>query len=223
MDRMADKLEELPLFPLDTVLFPYGTMQIRITNPLHRQIIRRCLEFEQGFGIVLTRTKPDGEAEDPYMVGTAVRIEQVDELEDGSLDVRVQGERRFRIRKLDYSREFLTGFVEPVVELEVEDNPRTDALVMRARESFSMLIEGVLARPNYNIQVVFPSDPTALSFVIANFLPLENLEKQRLLETTDTQGRLADLIPLIEQQIVTARPRVYRLGAEHLKEWINRN
>jgi hypothetical protein len=34
---------------------------------------------------------------------------------------------------------------------------------------------------------------------------------------------LADLIPLIEQQIVTARPRVYRLGAEHLKEWINRN
>lgn len=218
-------LEKMPLFPLHTVLFPYATIQLHVFEERYREMVRHCTEFDEPFGIVLIRSGAEvGAPAEPYMVGTAVRVLHVHTYEDGRMDLRVAGERRFRVRRLEESKSYLVGLVEPVVELDIEDNPRVDALMMRARESFRILIEGSFARPDFSIQVIFPNDPTALSFVIANYLQLENLEKQRLLETTDTAERLTSLIPLIERQIVEAKtPNLYRIGPEHLQEWIHPN
>jgi Lon protease-like protein len=91
-------------------------------------------------------------------------------------------------------------------------------------EGFQLLVEGLLARPNYNVQVRFPNDPVVLSFTIANLLPIENREKQRLLETTDTLERLAGLIPILEQQLLQVnKPHMKRLALADLQEWISRN
>ncbi|MFQ3668573.1 MAG: LON peptidase substrate-binding domain-containing protein, partial [Fimbriimonadaceae bacterium] len=99
-------------------------------------------------------------------------------------------------------------------------------------ECFQILVEGLLARPGFNVQIVYPSDPVALSFTIANLLPIENLEKQRLLETTDTMERLASLIPILERQLSEIDelrsqmidPSVpYRLTMSDLEEWIHPN
>jgi len=223
---MAHQLEAMPLFPLNTVLFPYAKMQLHIFEDRYLQLVRDCSESEQSFGIALIRTGVEiGGPAEPFLVGTAARISNVQELEDGKLDVRVSGERRFRIRKIDESLPYLVGMVEPVVEMDVLDNPRTDALVMRVRESFRALVEASLGRPEYSIEIVYPSDPTALSFMIANILHLENDQKQRLLETTDTLERIADLIRLIEVQILEAKPSAhsYRLTSQYLQEWINPN
>lgn len=189
-------------------------------------MLNECIEFEQPFGVVLIRTGAEVGAgpPEPYMVGTAVRIVRYSTHEDGKMDVFVQGERRFRVRRIDESKPYMVGFVEPVIEIDVQDSPRTDALTMRVRESFEMLIEGTFSRSEFNVQVRLPEDPTMLSFAIAHFLPLENIEKQRLLETTDTLERLTELRHLIEHQIVHARaPRYYKLSAEHLEEWMNPN
>lgn len=189
-------------------------------------MLNECIEFEQPFGVVLIRTGQEVGAgpPEPYMVGTAVRIVRYSTYEDGKMDVFVQGERRFRVRKLDESKPYLVGFVEPVIEIDVQDSPRTDALTMRVRESFEMLIAGTFSGSEFNVKVRLPDDPTMLSFAIAHFLPLENIEKQRLLETTDTLDRLTELRHLIEHQIVHARtPRYYKLSMEHLEEWMNPN
>lgn len=223
---MAQHLEAMPLFPLNTVLFPYAKMQLHIFEDRYLQLVRDCSESEQSFGIALIRSGEEvGGPAEPFLVGTAARISNVQVLDDGKMDVRVSGERRFRIRKIDESMPYLVGMVEPVVEMDVLDNPRTDALVMRVRESFRGLVEASLGRPEYNIEIVYPSDPTALSFMIANTLHLENDQKQRLLETTDTLERIADLIRLIEVQIVEAKPTAhsYRLTSHYLQEWINPN
>jgi Lon protease-like protein len=222
---MAQHLEELPLYPLHTVLFPYATTLLHVSEARYREMINRCVEFDQAFGIVLIRngTTPGGVAE-PYMVGTAVRVQHVNTYDDGHMDVNVRGERRFRVRSLDESQSYLVGMVEPVFEMEIEEDPRTESLVMDVRENFRMLIEGVFGGPDYNIQILYPPDPTALSFVIANYLTLENIEKQRLLETTDTVERLAELKPLIERQIMNARTRHYfKLTRHHLEDWIYPN
>jgi len=223
---MAHQLEELPLFPLHTVLFPYAPLSLHIFEPRYREMLQTCLEYEQPFGVVLIRKGDESgpELAEPYMVGTAVRIVYHARDEDGNFDLQVQGERRFRVRKLDESRPYLVGFVEPVVEIEVEDNPRTDALTMRVRESFEMLIEATISRPEYNVHIRLPDDPTILSFAIAHFLPLENIDKQRLLETTDTLARLTELRGFIEQQIVHARtPRTFRLTSQMLSAWVHPN
>lgn len=221
---MAQHLEEMPLYPLNTVLFPYATTLLHVSEERYREMINRCVEFDQAFGIVLIRNGSGGDMAEPYMVGTAVRVQHVNTYDDGHMDVNVRGERRFRVRSLDESRPYLVGMVEPVFELDLDEDPRTDSLVMDIRESFRILIEGVFGRPDYNIQILYPPDPTALSFVIANYLTLENIEKQRLLETTDTLERLAELKPLIERQIMNARTRQYfRLTRHHLEDWIYPN
>ncbi len=223
---MAHDLEELPLFPLHTVLFPYAPLQLHIFEDRYKQMLADCIDFEQPFGIVLIRSGSESGTEpvEPYMVGTAVRIVKYSTYDDGQMDISVQGERRIRIRRIDESKPYLVGFVEPVVEMELEDTPRTDALTMRVRESFEMLIEGTFSRSEFNVQVRLPDDPTILSFAIAHFLPLENIEKQRLLETTDTLERLTQLRQLIERQIVHAKtPAYYKLTQQHLSDWMNPN
>ena len=220
---MADALEEMPLFPLNTVLFPYAQLQLHVFEPRYLELIEHCVENDTDFGVVLVREGGDSE---PYLVGTAVRIKRVDRLEGGKLDVRVQGQRRFRIRRLDEdSHAFMVGHVEPVVELEVDDTPRVDALTYRLKECVEEYIRTELRHYDFKIQQIsLPVEPTALSFVVANLLKIENLEKQRLLETTDTVERLADMVPLLQQQIIEVHTGgAYRVTASMLSEWVSPN
>ena len=222
---MSQELEELPLFPLSTVLFPYATVQLHVFEERYRQLVRDCLQLDTSFGIVLIRSGSEvgGQAE-PYMVGTTVRITRVHTFDDGRMDIQVQGERRFRIRRIDETKPYLIGYVEPVVELESEESPRADALIMKAREDFELWIQRLISRQDFNVQVRFPEDRVALSFAIANLLPIENLVKQRLLETTDTLERIQGLIPILEEQILEAKvPTYFRLHPEDLKDWITPN
>jgi Lon protease-like protein len=220
---MAHELEEMPLFPLNTVLFPYASVQLHVFEERYRELVQDCLTEDRPFGIVLIRSGEEvGGQADPYMVGTAVRIVKVHTYDDGRMDIQVRGERRFRIREFDETRPYLTGFVEPVIEHAIEETPEAAELLTRAREECEVFIQRLLARQEFSVQVVFPPDPVALSFTIANLLQMENLEKQRLLETTDTLERVQDLLPIMEQQLLEdpIDPATYRLSGEDLREWI---
>ena len=221
---MIPQLEELPLFPLNTVLFPYAQVRLHVFEDRYREMVRSCLQEDRPFGIVLIRSGSEIGTADPYLVGTVVRIVQVDTYEDGRMDIQVQGERRFRIRELDETRPYLVGKVEPVVEHDLEDSARAALLLSKAREEFEVLIQKLFARQEFSVQVVFPTDPVALSFTIANLLPMENLDKQRLLETTDTLERVEDLLPILEQQSKEVRQtNLYKIGSDDLREWITPN
>lgn len=221
---MSQPLEELPLFPLNAVIFPYAALQLHVFEERYREMIRTCLEFDRPFGVVLIRSGSETGQADPYMVGTVVRIMQVTNHDDGTFDVQVQGERRFRIRELDESHSYLVGRVEPVIEREIEDSPRANQLLALARDEFENLMRKFFARQEFNVQVVFPPDPVALSFTIANLLHMDNLDKQRLLETTDTLDRVEELIPVLQMQSVEAAvPAYYKIGSQDLQEWVNAN
>ena len=107
---MADALEQLPLLPLNTVIFPYAQTQLHVFEPRHQEMVRYCTENDTGFGVVLTR-----EGSDTYLVGTAVRIAATRTLDDGNIDLRVHGQRRFRVRRLD-EREAARAPLAPAIE-----------------------------------------------------------------------------------------------------------
>ena len=222
---MANHLEELPLFPLHAVLFPYERLQLHVFEPRYCEMVKRCIEFDAPFGVVLIRHGEEiDDTPEPFLVGTACHIEQVHHYPDGRMHISVMGERRFRIRKLDETNPFMVGFTEPILETEWEDTPRRMALSSRLEETFRILITGMLSRPDFNIEVQLPDDAMMRSFVVARFLNLENLVKQRLLESTDTEQRLAELIPLIEKQIIESKAQlVHKLTPEHMAEWITPN
>src|SRR5512139_3168148 len=90
--------EEIPLFPLNTVLFPGGPLPLRIFEARYLDLVKRCLREDSGFGVVLIREGVEaGGPAQTYDVGTYARIVDFSQQPDGLLGIRAQGERRFRI------------------------------------------------------------------------------------------------------------------------------
>jgi ATP-dependent Lon protease len=91
-------------------------------------------------------------------------------------------------------------------------------------QDFGFLVTQMLARPDFNIQVQLPEDPGVLTYTIARFLNLENPQKQRLLENTDVEQRLHDLVKMLEEKMIeTKTQRFQKLTSQDLSEYINLN
>jgi uncharacterized protein len=90
----------LPLFPLNTVLFPGGPLSLRIFEPRYLDMVRRCLKELSPFGVVLILAGAEaGEISAVADIGTSARLVDFDTLPDGLLGVTCIGERRFRLQR----------------------------------------------------------------------------------------------------------------------------
>jgi Lon protease-like protein len=88
----------IPLFPLNTVLFPGGVLPLRIFEPRYLAMISECLQERKGFGVCAIRTGGEvGRAAQCYAVGTVASVEDFDCGQDGLLHVTARGRRRFRV------------------------------------------------------------------------------------------------------------------------------
>lgn len=97
----------IPLFPLDTVLFPGTALPLHIFESRYREMIGECLAAKTEFGVVR------GEEQQMAVIGCTARIVRVvEQYEDGRMDILCEGSRRFEIDALDDSREFLQADVE---------------------------------------------------------------------------------------------------------------
>jgi Lon protease-like protein len=105
----------LALFPLNTVLFPGMPLQLHIFEERYKQMINRCIQQGQPFGVVLIRkgVEAHGPLAEPYAIGTMARISQVQKLSQGRMNILSVGAERFRVVEFDYaSRPYLVGSVE---------------------------------------------------------------------------------------------------------------
>ena len=90
---------DLPLFPLQTVLFPGGRLPLRIFEQRYMDMAKECLRENLPFGVCLIREGREvGEPALPEDVGCTARIVEWDMPQLGVLQVVTRGERRFRIR-----------------------------------------------------------------------------------------------------------------------------
>ena len=82
---------ELPLFPLNIVLFPGQTLPLHIFEPRYQKMVQKCIAEKSPFGVVLLN-EDDGE---PYSVGTYADITSIEPLEDGRMNINIVGIERF--------------------------------------------------------------------------------------------------------------------------------
>src|ERR1700730_2057355 len=104
---------ELPLFPLNLVLFPGTVSPLHIFEMRYRQMILDCRREDRPFGIVLARPESEHLNEKPYPVGTMVDISNLTRMEDGRYTLMAIGTKRFRIVSEHRKRPYLSGLVEP--------------------------------------------------------------------------------------------------------------
>jgi Lon protease-like protein len=93
---------EQPLFPLRTVLFPDGLLELKIFEARYLDLMSRCLRESMPFGVVALRSGSEarsgaGDAVRLYDVGTLAELIEVDSAQTGILLVRCRGTRRFAV------------------------------------------------------------------------------------------------------------------------------
>lgn len=194
------KRDEVPLFPLDTVLFPGGMLGLRVFELRYIDMVRECARTDGVFGVSLILAgRETGAGAVPAAIGTLARIVDFDTLPDGLLGISVSGELRFRVEK---SRVRANGLMigeirrwadEPAVPVPVEFSLLPTILERMAEQAGLAWRNG--PRDRYE-------DASWVSFRLAELLPLNDTDRQQMLELTDPLERLAalrDAIPRFQK------------------------
>ncbi|MFI6757783.1 LON peptidase substrate-binding domain-containing protein [Micromonospora sp. NPDC050417] len=208
----------LPVFPLGTVLFPGLVLPLHIFEERYRELVRHLIGLPDGtpreFGVVAIRsgweTRPvagqggPGGAVTLHEVGCTAEVRQVTELPDGRFDLVTVGRRRFRINEVDESAApYLTAEVEWLPEPEGQE-AAADLLAPRVLAVFRQYLSVVRAESE-EISEQLPDDPTVLSHLVAATASLTVADRQRLLATPDTAGRLRAELRLLSREAALLR------------------
>jgi len=179
----------LPLFPLHTVLFPETTLPLHVFEPRYREMIGRCLEHDETFGIALILDGDEvGGHAIPRRIGTEAAIIACQRNAHGEYDIVVQGQRRFAIRSLDRGRAYPRADVDWLDESPGKD---VDILAEAVGRLFEGIVETLDMAGHASVDETWKEmDPRTLSFRVAAALPGTVDIRQELLETPDTASRL---------------------------------
>jgi uncharacterized protein len=186
--------EDIPLFPLSTVLFPGGPLPLRIFETRYVDMVRSCLRGGTAFGVLLIREGAEvGGTAATVDVGTCARIVDFNPMPDGLLGIICRGESRFRlVEKWRQPDGLNRGRIELI------DAPPKTTVPERFRH-LGDLLRRVLPELG-TLYAAIPrgfDDADWVSCRLAEILPLEQREKQQLLELDDPVERLARLAPHI--------------------------
>ena len=169
---MDQTVRELPLFPLNVVLFPQMMLPLHIFEERYKEMIHVCRGRDSRFGVVLIKEGQEvGEPAVPHDVGTTARIARVAPLEEGQMDLITMGERRFRLEEITQWQPYLKGRVRFFEPEEVGEPPPTAEMIEDLRTTLGRYLRAILGlRGGWVRQVESPMDPVDLSFYIASVL-----------------------------------------------------
>lgn len=186
----------LPLFPLNTVLFPDGMLPLRVFEARYMDMITHCMKAGGTFGVCLIVAGHEvGEAAVPHPVGTEARIEKWDMAEPGVLSILVRGGRRFRIEDHEVEHDgLLTATVRWLAEPAPEAVPAAQAEILPLLRSLAADL-GERMPPPHRFD-----DAAWVGARYAELLPIPQLARQRLLELDDIVSRLEIIQQFLRQR-----------------------
>ena len=167
-------------------------MSLRIFEPRYLDMIRDCARNNTGFGVCLILDGGEvGEPATPVTVGTLARIADFDTGPDGLLGILARGERRFRVQKTRVRDDgLIRAQVEWIDEGEMQSVPAECGLLATILERFHEQAGGEYAQ----IERARYDDAAWVAYRLAEALPLEQAERQLLLQMPDPIGRLNQLM-----------------------------
>ena len=188
--------ETVPIFPLQTVLFPGSLLPLRIFEARYMDMAKACLKDGSLFGVCLIKEGAEvGAPAVPEPVGCLARIAECDMEELGILKVKAEGLERFRIVSSQTTAQGLVvGEIERLEPEPAGEAPGLDESAEFLRKAIIGIVESRFAAP-FRFE-----DPSWVSFRLAEILPLRNDVKQKLLELTDATLRLGVLHQVLKKQ-----------------------
>ena len=210
----------LPIFPLpNVVLFPNVFLPLHVFEPRYREMVADTLASDRMIGMVLLKPGWEHEYEarpQVYQIGCTGVITHVERLSDGRYNLVLRGIERFRIVSEDHDRPYRRATIEPDAERPLAAEDRT--ALQRQRSKLEVLLSPAIerdlgraaldpARPRAGGDPMIPSGMADEELVnaLAQYLDLEPIEKQALLERPCLRSRAESLVELLEMKIIMAR------------------
>ncbi|RPJ50029.1 MAG: hypothetical protein EHM21_05840 [Chloroflexi bacterium] len=225
---------ELPIFPLNTVLFPGMPVRLHIFEQRYREMFEHVLGTNRTFGINLIRKGQEalGPLPEPYETGCTARISGVERLDDGTFNATVIGDERFRILRLGAGQSYMTAFVESA-PLQAHHTLEMVRGVRRLRPRLVRYL-AMLARyvnedeeggTDLDIDLTglqLPEDPMMLLYLAAALLQIPSIEKQPLLEA-DTAALLLQKVQQLYRRELALLPPLAEVSEEQARvsAWVN--
>jgi uncharacterized protein len=197
----------IPLFPLpNVVLFPNVFLPLHIFEARYRALVAAALEEDRIIGMVLLRPgwESNYDGQPPvYPVGCAGLITHAERLDDGRFNIVLQGLEKFRIKEEDHSQPYRLARVDSLLESTAEEDKEAMRLARRRLEA--LLVPQPTGRGAAESKVPPSMSDEDLVNALAQYLELEPVEKQALLERNGLLARCRSLIELLEMKVILAR------------------
>lgn len=187
----------LHMFPLSSVLFPGAVLPLQIFESRYMAMLSAVAEGDRTFGVVLIeRGSEAGGGDQRFDVGTVARLARLNPLEHGRVGILVVGTYRFRVVDWLPDDPYPRAMVVAVDEPPDVDIDRLDEAAKELRRLYAFASElGAVTGP-----VPEDADPVELMWALCAVAPINQLDRQRLLEAVGSDRRLELLIELLREE-----------------------
>lgn len=200
-------MELLPLFPLpNVVLFPNVFLPLHVFEPRYRAMVSDALDGDRIIGMVLLKPgwEHDYEGRPPiFSIGCSGVITHVERLADGRYNIILRGVERFRVLAEEDGLSYRRARTEPFAEPMLSEADGRRLRVQRERLGALLASAGDGAQRDPALAAAM-SDADMVN-ALAQYLDLEPLEKQALLERSCVLTRAESLVELLEMKLLMAR------------------
>ena len=184
------------LFPLNTVLFPGSILPLKIFEQRYLNLIKDCMKQETGFVVVLISAgKEVGAPPKIYCTGCYVEIIDWQSLPDGLLGITIEAKHRVQLSNSSVKDDGLLVAEAASLKTTLDDNFILPPSLKPLTDTLKQLLEHPFAQ-QYKNKVDF-NNAAQICYRLAELLPIDNKQKQLLLESETTEQMLDQLVILI--------------------------
>jgi Lon protease-like protein len=166
-------------------------------------MISRCIEEERPFGVVLIKKGAEalGPIAEPHLVGCTAEIIEVEELNQGRMNIGAIGRERFQIVSLNQDSSYLVGQVEQF-PLTGDDSEIMDTAARRLRPWVINYMDELSRIEGLELDSLeVPEEPKSMAYLAATLLQIPAGQKQELLATEEATKMLVDMHTLYRREV----------------------
>lgn len=207
---MLEHGTNIPLFPLNVVLFPGMMLPLHIFEDRYKAMIKDCLATNQIFGVVLAKSKiaqapnvGDLYLDDLHNIGTTAKITAVEQLKNDRMNLITVGQERFLIKSIRPSEDdFLIGQVDPYpMQTSAPEPEAFDGMVRKLRTMVQEYIDYLADASGEDLSnATLPTEPAALAYLAATAVQGPLTDKQKLLTANSLGLLVAKTVSVLDRE-----------------------
>ena len=192
---MSSELDrEIPLFPLSSILLPYGQLPLQIFEQRYLDLVRSCMKSDTGFGVVWIRQGSEvvgtaGSKLELGDYGTYAKIVDWDQLSNGLLGITIEGRQTFSVNQ---TRTSASG--QMFAQASFRDAP-VEVPLLPQWGSLADVLRGLETHPHIqrmNLAIDY-DDAWQIGYNLIQLLPLEEQIKYELLGAGSLEAMMGGL------------------------------